>query len=170
MLAKHLTGCPNPQSTSFRPFRVSIHHPMGCPIPLGSRFVRFAFRLATLWIAPFHKVVASLHLSTPRSPRRLLGMTLMRWMMYRSRKRMNPSPCAAMWPLVGRRWRRESVPTVRAARSGRSWRSEIVGCAQPHPWLLSTIATAIATWLGALSRSHGRRAHRRGPATGPVRC
>ena len=82
--------------------------------------------------------------------------------MYRSRKRMNPSPCAAVWPLVGRRWRRESVPTVRAARSGRSWRSEIVGCAQPHPWLLSTIATAIATWLGALSRNHGRRAHRMG--------
>ena len=49
---------------------------MGCPIPLGSRFIRFAFRLATLWIAPFHKVVASLHLSTPRSPRRLKGMTL----------------------------------------------------------------------------------------------
>ena len=30
-----------------------------------------------------------------------------------------------------------------------------------HPWLLSTIAIAITTWLGALSRSHGRRAHRR---------
>ena len=39
-----------------------------------------------------------------------------------------------------------------------------------HPWLLSTIVTAIATWLGALSRSHGRRAHRMGGATGPVRC
>ena len=31
-----------------------------------------------------------------------------------------------------------------------------------HPWLLSTIATATATWLGALSRSNGRQAHRRG--------
>ena len=29
-----------------------------------------------------------------------------------------------------------------------------------HPQLLSTVATAIATRLGALSCSHGRRAHR----------
>ena len=66
MPAKHLTGCPNPQITSFRPFRVSIHRPMGCPIPLVSRFVRFVFRLATLWIAPFHKIVVSILLSTTR--------------------------------------------------------------------------------------------------------
>ena len=44
----------------------------------------------------------------------------------------------------------------------------IVGCCFPKGeglsqlWLLSTIATAIATWLGALSRSHGKRAHRGG--------
>ena len=33
-----------------------------------------------------------------------------------------------------------------------------------HPWQLSAIATAIATWLGALSRSHGTRAHHKGGA------
>ena len=33
-----------------------------------------------------------------------------------------------------------------------------------HPLLLSTIATAIATWLGALSHSNGRWVHRRGGA------
>ena len=31
-----------------------------------------------------------------------------------------------------------------------------------HPWPLSAIATAIATWLGALSRSHSTRAHHKG--------
>ena len=42
----------------------------------------------------------------------------------------------------------------------------VVGCCVPkggeglrHPRLLSTTTTAIATWLGALSRSHGRGAH-----------
>ena len=68
MLAKYLTGCSNPQGTPFRPFCVSIHHPMGCPIPLGSCFLRFAFCFTTSWIAPFHKVVASIHLSSPCSP------------------------------------------------------------------------------------------------------
>ena len=33
-----------------------------------------------------------------------------------------------------------------------------------HPWQLSAIATAITTWLGALSRSHGTRAHHKGGA------
>ena len=33
-----------------------------------------------------------------------------------------------------------------------------------HPWQLSAIATAIATWLGALSRSHGTWAHHKGGA------
>ena len=33
-----------------------------------------------------------------------------------------------------------------------------------HPWQLSAIATAIAPWLGALSRSHGTRAHHKGGA------
>ena len=57
-----------PKGTLFPPFRVSIHHPMGRPIPSRSRSVRFTFCLATSWIAPFHKVVASIHLPTPRSP------------------------------------------------------------------------------------------------------
>ena len=33
-----------------------------------------------------------------------------------------------------------------------------------HLWQLSAIATAIATWLGALSCSHGTRAHHKGGA------
>ena len=35
-------------------------------------------------------------------------------------------------------------------------------------WLLSTTMTAIATRLGALSRSHGRRTHQ--GVSWPVRC
>ena len=35
---------------------------------------------------------------------------------------------------------------------------------QRHPWQLPAIATAIATWLGALSRSHSTRAHHKGGA------
>ena len=40
-----------------------------------------------------------------------------------------------------------------------------------HPWHLSAFATAITTWLGALSRScDSRRAHRRWGGGMPVRC
>ena len=39
-----------------------------------------------------------------------------------------------------------------------------------HPWQLSAMATAIATWLSALSRSHSTRAHHMGGAnSGEIR-
>ena len=37
-----------------------------------------------------------------------------------------------------------------------------------HRWLLSTIPSAIASWLGAFSRNHGRQAHRGGFMAGEV--
>ena len=57
------------------------------------------------------------------------------------------------------------APTVRAGNCGRHLPllSFYRGGAR-HPWQLSAIATAIATWLGALSRSHGTRAHHKGGA------
>ena len=32
----------------------------GCPIPQGSRFIRFAFRFTTSWSAHFYKAVVSI--------------------------------------------------------------------------------------------------------------
>ena len=56
-------------------------------------------------------------------------------------------------------------PLALCAHPWKKFVSLIVGCCLPKgevqaPRLLCTIATASAIWLGTLSRSHSRRAHR----------